>query len=131
MPMSDEEEIKRLTQRLLVAIANADWDVYEELCDPSLSCFEPEAPGQLIEGLEFHKFYFQLGPARDGHNTTLSSPHIRVVGDIAVISYVRLNQRISETGEPTASAVAETRVWQRKDNRWRHIHFHRSGVALC
>ena len=130
MAGSDAEEIVDLTRQLLFSIANADWKAYAELCDPSLTCFEPEAAGQLIEGLDFHKFYFQFGPARDGHNTTLSSPHVRIVGDVAIISYVRLNQRITETGEPTASGVAETRVWQRKDKSWRHIHFHRSGVSL-
>ena len=28
------------------------------LCDPHLTAFEPEAIGNLVEGLEFHKFYF-------------------------------------------------------------------------
>jgi calcium/calmodulin-dependent protein kinase (CaM kinase) II len=28
------------------------------LCDPHLTAFEPEALGNLVEGLEFHKFYF-------------------------------------------------------------------------
>jgi hypothetical protein len=31
---------------------------YRELMDESVTCFEPEAKGCLIEGLEFHKFYF-------------------------------------------------------------------------
>ncbi len=29
--------------------------------DPQLTCFEPEAFGNLIEGMEFHKFYFDNG----------------------------------------------------------------------
>jgi hypothetical protein len=24
------------------------------------------------------------------------------------------------------TATEETRVWQRKDGRWQHVHFHRS-----
>ena len=28
------------------------------LCDPNMTAFEPEAIGNLVEGLEFHKFYF-------------------------------------------------------------------------
>lgn len=31
---------------------------YRRLCDPHLTAFEPEAIGNLVEGLEFHKFYF-------------------------------------------------------------------------
>ena len=31
------------------------------LCDPTLSAFEPEARGSLLEGMEFHHFYFGLG----------------------------------------------------------------------
>ena len=56
------EELLRLNQRLLDSIALADWETYTELCDPSLTAFEPEAAGQLVQGLEFHHFYFQLGP---------------------------------------------------------------------
>jgi calcium/calmodulin-dependent protein kinase (CaM kinase) II len=123
------QEILELTQRLLKAIASADWKAYEELCDPSLTCFEPEAHGQLVQGLDFHKFYFQLGPAKDGHVTSICSPTIRVVGDLAVIAYVRLNQRLSADHSPKESAVEETRVWQRTGGRWRHVHFHRSPIA--
>ena len=28
------------------------------LCDPHMTAFEPEAIGNLVEGLDFHKFYF-------------------------------------------------------------------------
>ena len=31
---------------------------FRRLCDPHLTAFEPEAIGNLVEGLEFHKFYF-------------------------------------------------------------------------
>ena len=32
--MSDAQEVLALNQRLLEAIAAADWKTYEELCDP-------------------------------------------------------------------------------------------------
>lgn len=31
---------------------------YRRLCDPNMTAFEPEAIGNLVEGLDFHKFYF-------------------------------------------------------------------------
>lgn len=32
-----------------------------KICDPHLTAFEPEALGNLVEGMEFHKFYFDHG----------------------------------------------------------------------
>jgi len=35
--------------------------VFRSLCDPKITCFEPETIGNLVEGLDFHKFYFDTG----------------------------------------------------------------------
>ncbi|MBI3823217.1 MAG: nuclear transport factor 2 family protein [Planctomycetes bacterium] len=120
------QELLRLNQKLLDCIAEADWKTYADLCDPSLTCFEPEAVGQLVEGLEFHEFYFKLGGANAPHHTTMASPHVRIMGEAAIVSYVRLNQRVSADGAPSTRAVEETRVWQRRLGVWKHVHFHRS-----
>jgi hypothetical protein len=122
------EELLRLNQRLLDAIADADWNTYAELCDPSLSCFEPEASGQLVEGMEFHHFYFKLSTFRGEHHTTMCSPHVRLLGEVAIVSYVRLNQRVRQDRTPVTHAFEETRVWQRQGGTWRHVHFHRSTI---
>ncbi len=119
-------ELLQLNQKLLDSIANADWKTYQELCDPSLTCFEPETGGHLVEGLPFHEFFFKLGGVKGEHITTMSSPHVRIMGDVAVISCVRVNQRLTGDGSPVIKTVAETRIWQRKDGRWRHVHFHRT-----
>lgn len=29
-----------------------------KICDPGLTSFEPEALGNLVEGMDFHRFYF-------------------------------------------------------------------------
>jgi calcium/calmodulin-dependent protein kinase (CaM kinase) II len=123
--MSDtlEEELLRLNQRLLDSIANADWAA-------SLTAFEPEALGQLVEGLEFHRFYFNLGSVTRSQSTTLCSPKIRVVGDMAVIAYVRLNQRVGADGLPLTTGFEETRIWRRRDSHWKQVHFHRSPVPV-
>jgi calcium/calmodulin-dependent protein kinase (CaM kinase) II len=128
MAALDHEELLRLNQRLLVSIAEGDWATYEELCDPSLSAFEPEALGQLVEGLEFHRFYFNLGGVQGPHNTTMASPKVRILGETAVITYVRLNQRVPAGGPPVTISFEETRVWHRRDGRWKHVHFHRSAL---
>jgi hypothetical protein len=119
-------ELLALNQKLLDSIARADWKLYQELCDPSLTAFEPEARGQLVEGLDFHHFYFKLGGIQGVFNTEMARPHVRVLGDVAILSYVRLNQRVGANGNPVTTAVEETRVWQKKDGQWKHVHFHRS-----
>jgi hypothetical protein len=126
--MDAEAELIGLTERLLAAIATADWQTYQELCDPSLTAFEPEAAGQLVQGLEFHRFYFDLGGVKGRFHTTLCFPHVRVMGDVAVVAYVRLNQRVSENKSPTTQGFEETRIWRRTDGAWKHVHFHRSPL---
>ena len=75
-----ETELLALNQRLLESIAAGDWSSYAELCHPDLTCFEPEAHGQLVEGLAFHKFYFDLGVSSTQRNTTMASPQVRMLG---------------------------------------------------
>jgi calcium/calmodulin-dependent protein kinase (CaM kinase) II len=120
-------ELLRLNQRLLDSIAARDWKTYEELCDPGLTAFEPEALGQQVVGLAFHHFYFKLGGASEPQQTTMAAPQVRLLGDdAAIVSYVRLTQRAGTAG-PTTAATEETRVWQRQGGKWRHVHFHRSA----
>jgi len=128
MADSSMEELLKLNDRLLRCIAEADWGTYQELCDPTLTAFEPESQGQLVEGLDFHRFYFNLGGVKGAHQTLMIAPHVRVMGDVAVVAYIRLNQRLTADREPTTAAVQETRVWQKKDGKWRHVHFHRSPL---
>jgi hypothetical protein len=35
--------------------------IFRKICDPHLTAFEPEAMGNLVEGMDFHKFYFDNG----------------------------------------------------------------------
>jgi len=130
--MSDEDprcgELLELNQRLLDSIAEGDWQTYVELCDPTLSAFEPEARGQLVEGMDFHRFYFDLGGIDGPHNTTMASAKVRMLGDdAAVVTFHRLLQRLDDDGKPVTLGWEETRVWQRQSGTWRHVHFHRSA----
>jgi ketosteroid isomerase-like protein len=121
-------ELLQLTQQLLDCIAEANWVRYQELCDESLTAFEPEALGQRVEGLAFHHFYFQLG-GRTKSQTTLANPHVRLMGDVAVVTYVRLIQKVGGSGKAVTAAFEETRVWQRRHDKWKHVHFHRSALG--
>ena len=107
------------------------WDAGDcELCDPALTAFEPEATGQLVVGLDFHRFYFDLGGIRGPHRTTMCAAEVRFLGDdVAVVTYARLIQRLATEGTAKTVASNETRIWQRQDGRWRHVHFHRTALA--
>jgi len=123
-----ENEIVTLTQRLLDSITGGDWATYAELCDPTLTAIEPEAPGQTIAGLDFHKFYFDLGGVRGRHRTTMTGTFVRLVGEAAVITYARLVQRLDADGKPITATGMETRVWQKREGKWKHVHFHRTPM---
>jgi calcium/calmodulin-dependent protein kinase (CaM kinase) II len=132
MPSDLTQELLDLNQKLLASIVSGDWKTYESLCDPSITCFEPEARGQLAIGMPFHKFYFDLpgSPQKSAKNVTMSQPHVRLMGDsAAILCYVRLTQSLDASGQPQTSRVEETRVWQKINSQWKHVHFHRSGNA--
>uniref|UniRef100_A0A8B9JFQ2 calcium/calmodulin-dependent protein kinase n=1 Tax=Astyanax mexicanus TaxID=7994 RepID=A0A8B9JFQ2_ASTMX len=54
-----KQEIIKVTEQLIEAINNGDFEAYTKICDPSLTSFEPEALGNLVEGTDFHRFYFE------------------------------------------------------------------------
>ena len=126
------QQLLDLNQKLLVAIVSGDWKTYESLCDSSITCFEPEARGQLVVGMPFHKYFFDLpgSPQKPAKVVTMSQPHVRLMGDsAAVLCYVRLTQSLDENGVAHIGRVEETRIWQKIDGHWKHVHFHRSGNA--
>ncbi|CAB3406870.1 unnamed protein product [Caenorhabditis bovis] len=123
---AQKQEIVRVTQQLLDAISCKDFDVYTRLCDTSMTCFEPEALGNLIEGIEFHRFYFD-GTRKNQNHTTMLNPNVHIVGeDGACIAYVKLTQFVDRNGESHTRQSQESRVWSRKQGRWVCVHVHRS-----
>ncbi len=125
-----ESEIIDLTRQLLAAITQSDWGKYTELCAEDLTAFEPEAQGHLVQGMGFHQHYFQMADESPytGVTTTISNPHVRLMGDVALIAYVRLTQRVGADGTSQTTTSQETRVWQSVDGQWKHVHFHRSST---
>ncbi|XP_036222974.1 calcium/calmodulin-dependent protein kinase type II alpha chain isoform X2 [Bactrocera oleae] len=124
------QEIIKITEQLIEAINSGDFDGYTKICDPHLTAFEPEALGNLVEGIDFHKFYFEnvLGKNCKAINTTILNPHVHLLGeDAACIAYVRLTQYIDKQGHAHTHQSEETRVWHKRDNKWQNVHFHRSA----
>lgn len=120
------DQLLSLSQTLLDAIDRQDWEVYSELCSSDLTAFEPESRGHLVEGMPFHKFYFDLPRGRMTKRSTISSPRVDLFGETAIVTYVRLIQ-VKTAEEPVQEyACSETRVWVKQGERWVHVHFHRS-----
>ncbi|XP_060951093.1 calcium/calmodulin-dependent protein kinase (CaM kinase) II gamma 1 isoform X1 [Limanda limanda] len=129
-----KQEIIKITEQLIEAINNGDFDAYTRICDPGLTSFEPEALGNLVEGMDFHKFYFEnlLSKNSKPVHTTLLNPHVHLIGeDAACIAYIRLTQFVDTTGHPRSSQSEETRVWHRREGKWLNVHFHCSGAPAA
>uniref|UniRef100_A0A3Q3GCH6 calcium/calmodulin-dependent protein kinase n=1 Tax=Kryptolebias marmoratus TaxID=37003 RepID=A0A3Q3GCH6_KRYMA len=125
-----KQEIIKVTEQLIEAINNGDFEAYTKICDPGLTSFEPEALGNLVEGTDFHRFYFEnvLSRGKQPIHTILLNPHVHLIGDeAACIAYIRLTQYIDSNRMPRTIQSEETRIWHRRDSKWQNIHFHRSG----
>uniref|UniRef100_A0A8C9WB37 calcium/calmodulin-dependent protein kinase n=1 Tax=Scleropages formosus TaxID=113540 RepID=A0A8C9WB37_SCLFO len=133
-PATRKQEIIKITEQLIEAINNGDFEAYTRICDPGLTSFEPEALGNLVEGMDFHKFYFEnlLSKNSKPVHTTILNPHVHLIGeDAACIAYIRLTQFIDTQGRPRTSQSEETRVWHRRDAKWLNVHFHCSGAPAA
>uniref|UniRef100_A0A8C3ILW2 calcium/calmodulin-dependent protein kinase n=2 Tax=Testudinoidea TaxID=8486 RepID=A0A8C3ILW2_CHRPI len=125
-----KQEIIKVTEQLIEAINNGDFEAYTKICDPGLTSFEPEALGNLVEGMDFHRFYFEnaLSKGNKPIHTIILNPHVHLVGDdAACIAYIRLTQYMDGSGMPKTMQSEETRVWHRRDGKWQNVHFHCSG----
>ncbi|XP_041124219.1 calcium/calmodulin-dependent protein kinase type II subunit gamma isoform X20 [Polyodon spathula] len=133
-PAIRKQEIIKITEQLIEAVNNGDFEAYTRICDPGLTSFEPEALGNLVEGMDFHKFYFEnlLSKNSKPVHTTILNPHVHLIGeDAACIAYIRLTQYIDTQGRPRSSQSEETRVWHRRDAKWLNVHFHCSGAPAA
>ncbi|XP_030272963.1 calcium/calmodulin-dependent protein kinase (CaM kinase) II beta 1 isoform X23 [Sparus aurata] len=129
-----KQEIIKITEQLIEAVNNGDFEAYAKICDPGLTSFEPEALGNLVEGMDFHRFYFENLLAKNSKpiHTTILNPHVHLIGeDAACIAYIRLTQFVDSQGRPRSSQSEETRVWHRRDSKWQNIHFHCSGAPAA
>ena len=128
MISNTEKMLTLLNKQLLDAIDDGDLKTYREYCDHSLTAFEPEALGNLVEGLDFHETYFG-NPVSGKRKSSVRAPHIRMLGDTAVVAYVRLVQSTASDGQHSTTVFEETRIWHKIEGSWKNVHFHRSNVG--
>lgn len=65
------------------------------MCDPAVTAFEPEALGNLVEGLDFHRFYFE--------NCELIQTFCLAVSCKILIVHLSSCMFLSQCGQRTAS----------------------------
>ena len=123
-------EILKLNQAMLTSVASGDWQAYSAVCADDVSCFEAESEGHLVEGLPFHRYYFELpgdsSQPAPAVNVTMARPHLRWLSDDSVVvSYTRLTQKLVN-GDPVTARCCETRIWQKVCGSWKQVHVHRS-----
>ncbi|CAL1156323.1 unnamed protein product [Cladocopium goreaui] len=103
------------------------------MCDEQLTCYEPEAKGHLLKGLDFHKYYFDLmqgqsdsAGKKEVRQTTMVAPNITWMCNrqAAIVCFKRLVQAGVNT-----IVTEESRVWEFVGSRWKLRHFHRSPGA--
>ncbi|PAA66834.1 hypothetical protein BOX15_Mlig004461g1 [Macrostomum lignano] len=128
-----KQEIIKLTETILSAITSADFDAYSKLVDPLITSFEPESFGNLIEGVEFQKFYFDHVLGKNNFkavHTSILNPTVHLLSDeSACIAYTRLTQYLDKSGSPCTKQSEETRIWCRRDGKWLNVHYHRSQAV--
>jgi hypothetical protein len=125
---SETYSVLNLTQKLLDAIANKDWEIYTELTDEKLTCVEPETGNCVCEGIEFHKTYFD---APKDENLVIKEnilqPITKLLGDVSLITYKRVRQVTNLQNKLVEHIFfTETRVWRRVNESWKMVHFHKS-----
>lgn len=100
------------------------------MCDPAVTAFEPEALGNLVEGLDFHRFYFENCELKQtscytllckktlrGHLTMFTCPSVSAVWskNSKPVHTTILNPHIHLVGDE-AACIAYVRVTQYIDS---------------
>jgi calcium/calmodulin-dependent protein kinase (CaM kinase) II len=128
--MSTEEQLIELTHQMLKAIQNGDRETYTQLCAPELTAFENDVAPYRIDGVPFHAELIEATTEQYSHllRFDMLQPSVQVHGNAAVVCYTRL-MTFAVDVPPTWRASNETRVFVKKDEGWRMVHFHRTVVG--
>lgn len=94
-----EEQLLALSKELIEGIARWDYETYKRLCAENVTCFQPEAVGTCVEGLGFHKWFFDnFGDSNAApRNQTLSAPKVwlMMIDECNAKEWISANERIA------------------------------------
>lgn len=122
-------EIIRLTEQWIAYCTVGDFEAFTRLVDPGITCFMPGTCGNMVEGLDFHKFFFDNVVSRSAKssNTYVLNPYVHLLGNSAAcIAFTRLTQYIDRSGLPHTQQSEDTVVWLKRSSGWQIVHIHRS-----
>ncbi|ETE71985.1 Calcium/calmodulin-dependent protein kinase type II subunit alpha, partial [Ophiophagus hannah] len=120
-----KQEIIKVTEQLIEAISNGDFESYTiEL----IKIYFKKILEAAFISLTFFPSAVWSRNSKPVH-TTILNPHIHLMGDeSACIAYIRITQYVDTSGIPRTAQSEETRIWHRRDGKWQIVHFHRSGA---
>jgi calcium/calmodulin-dependent protein kinase (CaM kinase) II len=114
--------------KLLQSIVKFDFASYKELTTDDLTGIEPGSHGETVSSKAFHRYYFDkvVGYRKEPASVSIVTPCVRFLsGDVAVTSYIRLDQFIRD-GKADTIRTSETRIWEKQNGKWVNCHYHQS-----
>lgn len=118
------EEVIHLTQQQMTSMSSGNWALYVSTCDQAMTSFETQvievgmretaSTGRAsVRGIDAHKRYFDTYAGKKSE--IRDKPLVRLLGKVAVISYVRSME---------GKKYHETKIWSLVGNQWRAVHSH-------
>jgi hypothetical protein len=133
-----QDDLLQATVKLCQGLDTGNYKIYQQYCHPEVTVFEPQAQGQLVEGMDLRNFKFNLGHATDRLSlsqmlcSTVVAPKVTILNSgVGLVLYTRLLQKPGHPELGYVEAYNETGVWQRLKNDnggsdWKLVHYHRS-----
>lgn len=132
-----KHEVLKVTEQLLCALSQGDLSAYQQLVSAQLTSIAPESLGNIMEGTDFSRFYFEhlrmlvmAGHGAIPMQVTILNPVVHLLTpNAACIAFMRVTQYVDKSGQVVTKRNPETLVWQ-KSTKWQLVHFHRSGSMI-
>lgn len=121
------DEVIHLTQQHIHCLGTGNWDLYKSTFCPEVTSFETQqdmdsgsTDKATVRGVDAHRRYFDRFASKK--SDILGKPLVRVLGKVAIISYVR-QMHNDETG--SKERYHETKIWSLNGkSEWKAVHLH-------